>query len=92
MYKRQTIESPILSENENTSSISIAETELEENKIEFNVVRKATKPQIRTAIEDLFKIKVSGVNTRIAKEGKIAIVKLSPEDSAEDLSNRLGIL
>ena len=25
---------------------------LEENKIEFNVVRKATKPQIRTAIED----------------------------------------
>ena len=65
---------------------------LEENKIQFNVVRKATKPQIRTAIEDLFKIKVSGVNTRIAKEGKIAIVKLSPEDSAEDLSNRLGIL
>ena len=65
---------------------------LEENKIEFNVVRKATKPQIRTAIEDLFKINVSGVNTRIAKEGKIAIVKLSPEDSAEDLSNRLGIL
>ena len=65
---------------------------LEENKIDFNVVRKATKPQIRTAIEDLFKIKVSGVNTRIAKEGKIAIVKLSPEDSAEDLSNRLGIL
>ena len=65
---------------------------LEENKIEFNVVRKATTPQIRTAIEDLFKIKVSGVNTRIAKEGKIAIVKLSPEDSAEDLSNRLGIL
>ena len=65
---------------------------LEENKIEFNVIRKATKPQIRTAIEDLFKIKVSGVNTRIAKEGKIAIVKLSPEDSAEDLSNRLGIL
>ena len=65
---------------------------LEENKIEFNVVRKATKPQIKTAIEDLFKIKVAGVNTRIAKEGKIAIVKLSSEDSAEDLSNRLGIL
>ena len=65
---------------------------LEENKIEFNVVRIATKPQIKNAIEDLFKIKVAGVNTRIAKEGKIAIVKLSPEDSAEDLSNRLGIL
>ena len=65
---------------------------LEENKIEFNVVRMATKPQIKNAIEDLFKIKVAGVNTRIAKEGKIAIVKLSPEDSAEDLSNRLGIL
>ena len=33
--KKETIESPILSENENTSSISIAETELEENKIEI---------------------------------------------------------
>ena len=65
---------------------------LEENKIEFNVVRIATKPQIKNAIEDLFKIKVAGVNTRIEKEGKIAIVKLSSEDSAEDLSNRLGIL
>ena len=65
---------------------------LEENKIEFNVVRIATKPQIKNAIEELFKIKVVGVNTRIAKEGKIAIIKLSAGDSAEDLSNRLGIL
>ena len=32
---------------------------LEENKIEFNVVRIATKPQIKNAIEDLFKIKVA---------------------------------
>ena len=65
---------------------------LEENKVEFNVVRIATKPQIKKAMEELFQIKVAGVNTRIVKEGKIAIVKLSSEDSAEDLSNRLGIL
>ena len=51
-----------------------------------------SKPQIKNAIEELFKIKVVGVNTRIAKEGKIAIIKLSAGDSAEDLSNRLGIL
>ena len=33
--KKTTIESPILSSDENTSSISIAETELEENKVEI---------------------------------------------------------
>ena len=42
---------------------------LEENKVEFNVVRKATKPQIKKAMEELFQIKVAGVNTRIVKEG-----------------------
>ena len=44
------------------------------------------------AVKALFQVEVSKVNTRITKEGKLAIVKLSEGHSAEDLSNRLGIL
>jgi large subunit ribosomal protein L23 len=36
---------------------------LEENKYVFEVSQKATKPQIRAAIEDLFAVKVVDVNT-----------------------------
>jgi large subunit ribosomal protein L23 len=37
---------------------------LEQNKYTFEVVLKATKPEIKAAIEDLFKVKVIGVNTQ----------------------------
>jgi len=36
---------------------------LEQNKYVFEVVIKATKPQIKAAIESLFDVKVVGVNT-----------------------------
>lgn len=36
---------------------------LEQNKYVFEVVLKATKPQIKAAIESLFEVKVTGVNT-----------------------------
>jgi large subunit ribosomal protein L23 len=36
---------------------------LEENKYSFEVVTRATKPQIKTAIEELFDVKVVSVNT-----------------------------
>lgn len=36
---------------------------LENNKYIFDVDRRATKPQIKAAIEDLFNVKVIGVNT-----------------------------
>ena len=65
---------------------------LDENKLEFNVARTASKPEIKAAIKELFQVKVAQVNTRITKDGKLAIIKLTPEYSAEDLSNRLGIL
>jgi len=62
---------------------------LEQNKLEFYVSRT---DDIRGAIRSLFQVEVSKVNTRITKEGKLAIVKLAEGHSAEDLSNRLGIL
>lgn len=36
---------------------------LEQNKYVFEVIPKATKPQIKAAIESLFEVKVTSVNT-----------------------------
>jgi large subunit ribosomal protein L23 len=41
----------------------------EHNQVIFRVQRKATKPQIREAVERLFNVKVKAVNTLI-REGK----------------------
>ncbi len=39
----------------------------EQNKVIFVVAPSATKPQIKAAVEDLFKVKVTAVNTLIRK-------------------------
>ena len=42
----------------------------ENNQVVFNVDRKATKPEIKAAVEALFGVKVTGVNTLVRK-GKV---------------------
>lgn len=68
---------------------------LEQNKYVFEVILKATKPEIKAAIESLFDVEVTSVNTirpprkkrRVGKfigykpQYKRAIVTLSAEDS-----------
>jgi large subunit ribosomal protein L23 len=68
---------------------------LEQNKYVFEVIPKATKPQIKAAIESLFEVKVTRVNTlnpprkkrRVGKfvgykaQYKRAIVTLAEGDS-----------
>ena len=49
----------------------------EHNKVVFKVASKATKPQIKEAVEKLFDVKVKSVNTLIRK-GKIRIFKGRP--------------
>jgi large subunit ribosomal protein L23 len=61
------------------------------NALEFIVRRTANKKQIKTAIEDLFEVKVQNITTRISKRGKHAIVKFIPEVSAEDVGMRIGV-
>jgi large subunit ribosomal protein L23 len=39
----------------------------EHNKVVFKVARKATKPQIKEAVEKLFDVKVKSVNTLVRK-------------------------
>ena len=42
----------------------------EQNQVVFNVARKATKPEIKAAVEALFSVKVTAVNTLVRK-GKV---------------------
>lgn len=46
----------------------------EHNKVVFKVARKATKPQIKEAIEKLFDVKVKSVNTLVRK-GKTKVFR-----------------
>jgi large subunit ribosomal protein L23 len=56
------IRSPVLSEKSTIAT--------EQSKVVFNVLKTATKPQIKAAVEALFKVKVTGVNTLVRK-GKV---------------------
>ena len=42
----------------------------EQNQVVFNVAKKATKPEIKAAVESLFGVKVMAVNTLLRK-GKV---------------------
>jgi large subunit ribosomal protein L23 len=64
---------------------------LAENKLEFIVLRTATKPEIRKAVEFLLEARVIQVRTYIDKTGKHAIVKFGPEHNVEDLATRIGV-
>ncbi len=64
-----------------------------ENTITFIVDRKATKHDIKYAIEKLFDVKVERVNTLITPRGeKKAYIKLAPEYKASEIAMKLGLL
>src|ERR1700753_986445 len=46
----------------------------EHNKVVFKVTNKATKPQIKEAVEKLFDVKVNGVHTLVRK-GKTKVFR-----------------
>lgn len=57
-----TIISPVITEKSTKLS--------ESNQVVFRVPGTATKPQIKKAVEDLFKVKVKSVNTLVTKGKK----------------------
>jgi len=64
-----------------------------ENKLTFIVDRKSKKPEIKNALEVLFKIRITKVNTLILPSGKKkAYVKLSQETPAIDIATQLGLI
>lgn len=50
---------PVITEKATTLS--------DQNKVVFKVAKTATKPQIKTAVEKLFDVKVESVNTLVTK-------------------------
>jgi large subunit ribosomal protein L23 len=82
----RTIQYPVMTEV--TSRILEAE-----NKLVFIVNKKATKKDIKLAVEELYDVVVEKVNSTITPEGKKkAFVKLHPDYKAVDVAIKLGIL
>lgn len=64
-----------------------------ENKLTFIVENKATKPEIKQAIQTMFKVKILQVNTTIMPDGrKKAYIRLAPEHPAIDVATQLGAI
>jgi len=64
-----------------------------ENKLVFVVNMKATKKDVKNAVEELYQVKVRNVNiAKSAKGEKKAFVRLQPEYSATDVAIKLGLL
>jgi large subunit ribosomal protein L23 len=77
---------PILSEK----AVGLVENE---NKIVFFVDGNSTKPDIKKAVEELYKVKVADVNTMVTPDGdKKAYVRLKKEFKATDLATKLKII
>ncbi len=64
-----------------------------ENKLLFVVDMKANKQAIKKAVEEIFKVKVTKVNTLITAKGeKRAYVCISREFPAADILTKLGLM
>ena len=62
-----------------------------QNKLEFVVDHRATRAEIKGAIERLYQCKVAKITTKIVRTGKIATVRFTKEFSAEDIGSRAGV-
>ena len=64
-----------------------------ENKLVFVVDRRATRQEIKQALESLYNLKIKKINVLINRDGKKqAFVKLSEDSSALDIATDLGIM
>ena len=63
-----------------------------ENKLLFVVDKQANKQDIKKAIEDAFKVKVTSVKTHIFDSKKRAYVQFSKEYPAIDVATQLGLM
>lgn len=64
-----------------------------ENKLVFVVSLKASRADIKRAVEELYEVRVERVTVSITHRGeKKAFVKLTPDFKAADVAVKLGIL
>jgi ribosomal protein uL23 len=82
----QIVKNPLSTEK----SIKLMESE---NKLIFEVDKKATKDAIKHDIESFFNVKILSVTTRIGPDAKKrAYVRFSNETPAIDIATRLGLI
>jgi large subunit ribosomal protein L23 len=64
-----------------------------ENKIVFAVSLKASKKDIKRAVEELYEVKIEKVTTVVTSKGvKKAFVRLHPDYKAVDIAIKLGVI
>ncbi|HKZ93902.1 MAG TPA: 50S ribosomal protein L23 [Candidatus Bathyarchaeia archaeon] len=64
-----------------------------ENKLVFVVNLKASKADVKRAVEELYEVRVEKVTVNITHKGeKKAFVKLHPDYKAADVAIKLGML
>lgn len=64
-----------------------------ENKLCFVVSNKATKADVKNAVEEAYAIKVDSVNVLLDRKGrKKAIVKVNKEFKADEIATKLGVI
>ena len=75
------------------SSDGAIKTIEDHNTLVFRVAKKATKPAIKKAMQELYNIKVKKVNTLITPRGdKKAYVVLNKSHDALEVANKIGIM
>lgn len=80
------VEYPVITEK----SVDLISTQ---NRLIFIVNKKATKQQIKQAVEKLYNVKVKTINTLVDRQNrKKAFVTLAKGFDAQDVANKLGIL
>lgn len=62
------------------------------NVLVFVVDRKATKQDVKAAVESAYKVKVSAVNTHVTKGEKRAYVTFAKDSPAIDVATNLGLM
>ena len=63
------------------------------NTLVFIVDRKANKYQIQLALKKVYDVDVAKINTLIRPDGKKkAFIRLTPDQDALDVSNRIGFI
>ncbi|MBS3145763.1 50S ribosomal protein L23 [Candidatus Woesearchaeota archaeon] len=86
MEAYRVIKNPLSTEK----AIRLMETE---NKLLFVVDKKATKEDVKKAVEKVLKVKVAKVRTFVNQKGqKRAYITLSPESLAVDVATELGLM
>ncbi|HLC35989.1 MAG TPA: 50S ribosomal protein L23 [archaeon] len=77
---------PLISEK----TVGMIETQ---NKVSFIVHRNAGKTEIKKAVEELYNVKVIGVNTVLDRKGrKKAVCRLDKKFKAQDVATKLGVI